>query len=54
MTTPECDSDRPCIDPCEHCPEKFAKRPRTSDQTVIHWFKVITKTYGVCFEANEI
>lgn len=43
-----------CIDPIEHGIAKPANRERTDDETIIHWFKVIGKTYGVCFEASEL
>ncbi len=43
-----------CIDPVEHGIAKPADRARTTDETIIHWFKVISKTYNVCFEASDI
>lgn len=43
-----------CIDPVEHGIAKPADRQRTTDETIIHWFKVIGKTYGVCFDVSEL
>lgn len=43
-----------CIDPIEHGIAKGTDRQRTTDETIIHWFKVITKTYGVCFDVSEL